>query len=196
MGHQGRDRTFSLVRQRFYWPGLEADVEQKIKNCVRCIQRKTVPKPSAELVNSLTTQPMELVCIDFLSLERSKGGQEHILVITDHFTRYAQAFPKRNQLAKTTARVLFDQFIVHYGFPARIHSDQCRNFESAVIQGLCSIAGVQKSRTTLYHPVGNCMVVIFNQTLLNMLGILQNSQKQDWKSYVAPFVHAYNFFQT
>ena len=63
---------------------------------------------------------MELVCFDFLSLERSKGGQEHILMITDHFTRYAQAFPTRNQLAKTTARVLFDQFIVHYGFPACI----------------------------------------------------------------------------
>ena len=80
MGHEGRDRTLSLVHQRFYWPGLEADVEQKVKKCVHCIQRKTVPKPSAELVNILTTQHMELVCIDLLSLERSKGGQEHILV--------------------------------------------------------------------------------------------------------------------
>ena len=41
LGHQGRDRTLSLVRQRFFWPCLEADVEQKVKNCVRCIQRKT-----------------------------------------------------------------------------------------------------------------------------------------------------------
>ena len=192
MGHQGRDRTLSLVRQRFYWPGLDSDVEKKVKNCVRCIQRKTLPKPSAELVNISTTQPMELVCIDFLSLERSKGRQEHILVITDHFSGYAQAFPTRNQLAKTTAKVLFDQFIVHNGFPARIHSDQGRNFESSVIKELCSIAGVQKSRTTPYHPMGNGMVERFNQTLLNMLGILQDDQKQDWKSYVAPLVHAYN----
>ena len=98
----------------------------------------------------------------------------------------------RNQLAKTTARVLFDQFIVYYGFPARIHSDQGRNFESAVIKELCSIAGVQKSRTTPYHPMGNGMVERFNQTLLNMYGTLQDDQKQDWKSYVAPLVHAYS----
>ena len=98
VGHQGRDRTLSLVRQRFYWPGLECDVEHKVKSYIRCIQQKTVPKPSAELVNITTTQPMELVCIHFPSLERSKGGHENILVITDHFTRYAHAFPTRNQL--------------------------------------------------------------------------------------------------
>ena len=76
-------------------------------------------------------QPMELLCIDFLSLERSKGGHEHILVVPDHFTRYAQAFPTRNQLAKTTAKILFENFVVHYGFPA---SDQGRNFESSLIK--------------------------------------------------------------
>ena len=135
---------------------------------------------------------MELVCIDFLSLEKSKGGFENILVITDHFTRYAQAFPTRNQLAKTTAKILFEQFIVHYGFPARLHSDQGRNFESNVIKELCSLAGVKKSRTTPYHPMGNGMVERFNQTLLNMLGTLEDRQKEDWKSFVAPLVHAYN----
>lgn len=192
VGHQGRDRTLSLVRQRFFWPGLESDVESKVKNCVRCIKRKTPVKPSAELVNIVSTQPMELVCVDFLSLERSKGGYENILVITDHFTRYAQAFPTRNQLAKTTAKILFENFIVHYGFPARLHSDQGRNFESHVIQELCSLAGVIKSRTTPYHAMGNGMVERFNQTLLNMLGTLQDHQKQDWKSYVAPLVHSYN----
>ena len=135
---------------------------------------------------------MELICIDFLSLERSKGGHEHRLVITDHFTRYTQAFPTRNQLAKTTAKVLFENFILHYGFPARIHSDQGRNFESTLIEELCSLAGIEKSRTTPYHPMGNGMTERFNQTLLNMLGTLEDHKKQDWKSFVAPLVHAYN----
>lgn len=192
VGHQGRDRTLSLVRSRFFWPGLESDVENKVKSCDRCIKRKTPPRPSAKLVNIVSHQPMELVCMDFLSLERSKGGHEHILVITDHFTRYAQAFPTRNQLAKTTAKILFENFIVHYGFPARLHSDQGRNFESNVIKELCSLAGVEKSRTTPYHAMGNGMTERFNQTLLNMLGTLEEHQKQDWKSYVAPLVHSYN----
>ena len=81
---------------------------------------------------------------------------------------------------------------MHYGFPARLHSDQGRNFESGVIKELCSLAGVDKTRTTPYHAMGNGMTERFNQTLLNMLGTLEDRQKEDWKSYVAPLVHSYN----
>ena len=84
----------------------------------------------------------------------------------------------RNETAKTTARVLFDNYIVHYGFPARIHSDQGANFELNLIKELCKIAGVEKSRTTPYHPMGNGQVERFNQTLLQMLGTLQENQKR------------------
>ena len=191
-GHQGRDRTMSLVKSRFYWPGIDADIEKKVKNCARCIRRKTQTKNSANLVLVESTYPMDLVCMDFLSLEMSAGGYENILVITDHFTRFAQALPSKNQTAKTTARLLFDIFICHYGFPARLHSDQGRNFESQVIKELCSIANIEKSRTTPYHPMGNGMQERFNQILLNMLGTLEDNQKSDWKSYVPSLVHAYN----
>lgn len=87
----------------------------------------------APLVNITTTQPLELVCLDYLSLEASKGGFENILVITDHFTRYAQAIPTRNQTAKTTAEAFFNHFVVHYGLPKRIHSDQGANFMSKLM---------------------------------------------------------------
>ena len=192
LGHQGRDRTTSLIKQRFFWPGIDSFVAERVRQCHRCIMRKSNPGISAELVNIVSTAPMEIVCVDFLSLERSKGGIENVLVITDHFSRYAQAFPTRNQTARTTARILFDQFIVHYGFPARLHSDQGQNFESKLIKELCDIAGVEKSRTTPYHAMGNGQVERFNQTLLQMLGTLEEYQKSDWKAHVPTLVHAYN----
>ena len=130
LGHQGRDRTLSLIIQRFCWPGMDTFIKEKDRMCGRCIRWKTGAVKSAEMVPITSSTPMEVVCLDYLSLEKSKGGFEDILVITDHFSRYAQAIPTRNQTAKTMARALFDNFIVHYGFPARIHSDQCQNFES------------------------------------------------------------------
>ena len=192
LGHQGRDRTISLLKRRFFWPGMETYVDKKIKECGRCIRRKKSPTTAAELINITSAEPMELICIDYLSLERSKGGYENILVITDHFSRYAQAIPTRNQTARTTARVLYEQFFVHYGFPAKIHSDKGANFESKVIQSLCSMTGMKKTRTTPYHPMGNGMVERFNRTLLNMLGTLTSRQKSDWKSHVSTLCHAYN----
>lgn len=192
VGHQGRDRTLWLVKQRFFWPGQEKDVIRKVQTCPNCIRRKSSTKAQAHLVPFQSSHPMELVCIDYLSLERSQGGYENILVITDHFTRYAQAIPTRNQTAQTTARVLFENFFTHYSFPARLHSDQGRNFESGVIRELCRIAGVEKTRTTPYHPMGNGITERFNSTLLGMLGTLDHGGKSNWKDYVKPLVHAYN----
>ena len=117
MGHQCRDKTLSLVKDRFVWYGMTRDVETWITNCNRCIRRKKPTNERTALVNIESSQPLELVCIDYLSLERSKGGYESILVITDHFTRYVIAIPSRNQTAKTTAEAFFNNFVVHYGLP-------------------------------------------------------------------------------
>lgn len=192
VGHPGKDKTLWLARQRFYWPGMERDISNHIETCSRCICSKTPVRPAAELIPIVSTRPMELVCIDFLSLEQSKGGFENILVITDHFTRFAQAIPCKNQTAHTTAKVLYDNFFLHYSFPEKLHSDQGRNFESKVIRELCKLLGIKKTRTTPYHPMGNGSAERFNQTLIKMLSTLSEEQKSDWKSHVAPLVHAYN----
>ena len=115
-----------------------------------------------------------------------------MLVITDHFTRYAQAIPTRNQTACTIARALFEHFFVHYGFLSRLHRDKSQNFESKVIRHMCKVVEINKSRKTPYHPMGNGQVERFNQTLIRMLGTLESPLKSDWNYYVSPLVHAYN----
>ncbi|XP_024120881.1 uncharacterized protein K02A2.6 [Oryzias melastigma] len=191
MGHLGVERTLDLVRSRFFWPRMAADVEQKIKTCNRCIRRKAPPERAAPLVNIKTSRPLELLCMDYLTLEPDQSNTKDILVLTDHFTKYAMAIPTANQKAKTVAKCLWENFIVHYGIPERLHTDQGPDFESHLIKELCDIAGIEKTRTTPYHPRGN-PVERFNRTLLSMLGTLEPEQKRRWKEYVKPLVHAYN----
>ena len=119
--------------------------------------------------------------MDYLKIEPSKGNIENVLVITDHFTRYAQAFPSKTQTALTTAKLLWNNFILHYGFSEKIISDQGRNFESELIGHLCQLAGVQKLGTSPYHPQTNRQCERFNGTLLNMLGTLTPEQKRTGK---------------
>ena len=191
VGHQGILRTLSLLRERFYWPGMQEEATQYVMRCSRCLRRKTPPQV-APLQPILVMQPLELVHMDYLSLEPSKGNIENVLVITDHFTRYALAYPSKTQTAQATARILWDNFICHYGFPEKFISDQGRNFESDLIKELCKIAGVKKVHTTPYHPQGNGQCERFNSTLCNMLGTLSDEEKSDWKSHLGCMTHAYN----
>uniref|UniRef100_A0A3B1IWP2 Gypsy retrotransposon integrase-like protein 1 n=1 Tax=Astyanax mexicanus TaxID=7994 RepID=A0A3B1IWP2_ASTMX len=110
MGHMGIDRTLDLVRTRFYWPHMQVEVEKKVRTCERCIRRKAAAERSAPLVNIRTSRPMELVCIDYLSLEPDRRGTKDILVISDHFTKYAVAVPTSDQKAKTVAKTLWNSF--------------------------------------------------------------------------------------
>ena len=84
----------------FFWPGMTTDVEKWVKRWVRWILRKTPTTGLAPLVSIKTTQPLELVSIDYLTLGVSRGGFHHILVITDHFTRYAQAVPLATRMLR------------------------------------------------------------------------------------------------
>lgn len=161
------------------------------KRSRRCVRRKTPPEKSAPLVIIQTTRPMELVCLDFLSLESDSRNTKDILVITDHFTKYAVAIPTKDQKATTVSKCLWEQYLVHYGFPERLLSDQGRDFESQLIKELCSLASITKVRTSPYHLRGN-PVERFNRTLLGMLGTLREKDKNHWRDYVKPLTHAYN----
>ena len=191
VGHQERVRTLSLLRERFSWPSMQVEATQHIAKCSRCLKRKSTPQV-APLQPILVSQPLELVHLDYLSLEPSKGNIENVLVITDHFTRYALVYASKTQTAQATARILWDNFIFHYGFPEQFISDQGRNFESDLIQELCKIAGVKKLHTTPYHPQSNGQCERFNSTLCNMLGTLSDEEKSDWKSHLGCMTHAYN----
>ena len=103
------------------------DIEHHIKSCPRCLRFKNQPK-KAELNLILATRPLELVHIDYLTIEppaNSKSDKDvNILIITNHFTRYAQAHITSSQKIQVVAKTLWDHFFVHYGFPKRILSDQ------------------------------------------------------------------------
>ena len=144
VGHPGKDRTVTLLRERFFWPGMAAEAEKWVDTCDRCLRRKSNVNTRAPLVNITSTYPLERVCIDFLTLEPSKGGVANILVMTDHFTKYAIAVPTKNQTAKTTAEALVNNLIVNYGIPTYIHSDQGPNFESELIKELCELTNIKK----------------------------------------------------
>ncbi|KAI5085620.1 hypothetical protein C0J45_23669, partial [Silurus meridionalis] len=190
-GHLGFEKTYALVTDHFFWPRMESEVETYCKSCDCCIMRKTLPQKRAPMSHMSSSGPLDLVCIDFLTIEPNTRNVSNVLVITDHFTRYAQAFSCKDQKALRVARILWEKYFVHYGLPNKIHSDQGPDFESCLINML-TMLGVKKSRTSSYHPQGDPQPERSNRMLLNMLVTLMAQQKTKWSQHIAHLVHSYS----
>lgn len=192
-GHQGVERTLELLRQRCYWPGMSSDVARWCQSCERCqVAKNTQPAARSFMGHLLASRPNEILAMDFTVLEPTHNGIENVLVMTDVFSKYTLAIPTRDQRAPTVAQVLVSEWFCKFGVPARIHSDQGRNFESCLIQQLCRLYGIEKTRTTPYHPAGNGQCERFNRTLHNLLRTLPVSRKRDWHSCLPQLLFSYN----
>ena len=133
-------------------------------------------------------QPLELLCIDFTKADIARGGKENILVLTDAFSKYSQAFVMSNQKSLTVAKLLVEKWFSVYGIPTRIHSDQGKSFDNENICHLCKMYGMRQSTTMPYNPHGNSQCQHFNHTLFGLMHSLDQEQKPNWPIYLPSLV--------
>ena len=117
----------------------------------------------------------------------------NVLIVTDHFTKYAQANVTPKQTAAIVAKTLWENFLVHYGLPEKILTDQGKSFENNLIWELCELALVNKLCSSPYHPETNGQCEHFNANLIGMLGTLLTCAKKNWQEWIASLTHACNF---
>ena len=131
MGHLGAERVYDLASARFYWPNMKNDITYYVTKVCRCLKQKPRAVKQRETLHPIiTTAPFQMVSVDFLHLEPSAGGYQYILVVMDHFTRYAQAYATKDKSAKTAAEKLYNDFILRFGLPETIHHVQGGEFEN------------------------------------------------------------------
>ena len=95
-GHQGHDHTLSLLQEHFWWPGMTKQMRLGIKACRCCLQHEG-GTPKAPLCPIVATAPIDLLHVDFTSIEAlmelNKWSRvTNILVFQDHFTKHVLAF--------------------------------------------------------------------------------------------------------
>ena len=146
-GHQGRDCTLSLLQECFWWPGMVNQMRQVIKTCRHCLQYEGAT-PKAPLCPIVATTPLDLLHVDFTSIETTMELDKsprvaNVLVFQDHFTKHVLAYVTPDQTAKTIAKFLYGGYISIFGAPARLLSDRGTSFTSSIIEELCKILGIQ-----------------------------------------------------
>ena len=171
---------------------MNHDATEYITNCHWChVAKGHYTGPHTQQGLLVANNPLDLLCIDFLKVDPSRDGKENILVLTDTFTKFSQAFITNNQKALTVAKILVEKWFYVYGIPAHIHSDKVQSFENAIMSKLYSMYNIKQSTTTQYNPCGNSICKRFNHTLLGLLQSPPKEQKSCWPLHVPSLIFAY-----
>jgi len=151
---------------------MERDVRLRVKRCEICQASKHSRLPGEAGRRRLYAgRPWQVVAVDLVGpMPLTPRRNCWILVLTDHFTRWADALAIPDASDPTVARVLDQQ-----------HSDQGAQFQSQLLGDLCHLWGVNKSRTTPYHPQGNGVVERNNRVLGDSLrSLLLGRGQEEW----------------
>ena len=192
-GHLGIKKTLSKIRDKYMWHHMAKDVKHYCQLCDKCAARKGPGKtPKAPLQKYIVGVPMERWAVDVLGpLPLSNKKNLYLLVIGDYFTKWVDAIPMKNQKVTTIAHKIIDRIVTIFGVPMAIHSDQGRSFESEIFQEMCTILGIEKTRTTPYRPQSDGMIERANRTIADMLTAFVSKNQKDWDDLIPILMLAY-----
>ena len=188
-GHQGVGKVLARIQERHTW------LVNHIKQCLTCQQAKhPAGNPCYPLQSINSSNFNDLVQFDHLKLCKTDSGNTGLLVIVDHFTKFAEAVPCAHDEydAQTTAKIILNKWFARHGTPARMQSDNATNFTAEIAQELMKASQVTKVTSTPAHPRGNGLVERQNRTLLTLLRVYTSRRMQDWDEHIDGVLGAYN----
>ena len=171
-------------------------LRNSIRKCGRCKKFEAAP-PVAPLRPLACSGLGELLHVDFTSIEETVPLHEepvirNVMVMQDHFSKYVVAYVVKDQTARTATKTLRNGYFGLFGAPAYLISDQGKAFTGHLISNLCELYGVQKLRTSPYHAQTNGQVERMNQTIIRMIGKLEQDKKARWSEHLPEMLAAYN----
>ncbi|XP_028299789.1 uncharacterized protein LOC114461699 [Gouania willdenowi] len=192
-GHFGAEKTLARLKTRYHWYNMRDDVTLWCRTCVSCAAKARPRKtPRAAMGTVQVGAPMERIAVDLMGpLNETERHNRFILVVQDYFSKWVEAYPVPNELATTVAEKIVSEWVCRYGAPRALHSDQGSNFESAVFRGMCELLGIEKTRTTPFHPQSDGQVERFNATLQKALATMSERCHWDWDLMIPYSLMAY-----
>ncbi|GFY42540.1 transposon Tf2-9 polyprotein [Trichonephila inaurata madagascariensis] len=138
LSHPGIRATKRLTQDRFIWSSMLKDIAKWTRCCIPC--QRFGPLPPSD-------------------------GFTFLLTCIDRYTRWPEVIPVSDFSAEAVAKSFIANWISCFGVPAIITTDQGGQFQSRLIYSLKQMLGIQRIRTTSYHPSSNGMVERLHRTL-------------------------------
>ena len=163
-GHPGVSRMKSLARSVVWWPGLDAELEAKVKSCEACQVNSRSPPKSPLHPWEWPTKPWSRIHVDFCGPFLGKI----IFVMVDAHSKWLEAAVVSSTSSQQAIRVLRQVFSCH-GLPEVLVSDNGTAFTSTEFQTFVQRNGFRHIRSAPYHPATNGLAERAVQTVKNAL---------------------------
>ena len=192
-GHLGFEKTYLKIRLRYFWTGMYTEIQRWCASCVDCATKKTPRKlPKAPLQPIPVEGPFDRVAVDVLGpFPISENGNKYVVIFTDYFTKWPEAFAVKNADAPTTAKLFVEQILCRHSAPRKLLSDRGKNFLSKVVKGICNMVNTSKVNTTSYHPECDGLVERFNHSLTTIISMYVSEHQKDWDHFIPYALFAY-----
>ena len=124
-------------------------------------------------------------------LPETESGNKHIILFTDYYTKWVEAFAIPDRTATTVAVKLIQGILCRHGAPEKIISDRDSSFISDVFREITEMLNIKQSMTTAYNPQADGQAEKAIGTLHNTLAKLLNSNQKNWDTMIPYALWAY-----
>jgi transposase InsO family protein len=187
LGHLKYGSIKELITRRFWWPSMEKDMIDFIRNCPQCqlaaSSNVVHARPPVQPLPPVAI-PFERWALDFVGpLTVTAQGNRYILTAIDYATRWVvcKAVPEAD--AETVKKFLYD-LMVDYGSPSEVLTDRGKAFLAKGVQDFMSANRIMKLTTAPYHPQTNGMVERMHAMLKSGLTALTNGNPVLWDLFL------------
>ena len=156
-GHPGAEETCRSIKENYYWISTDGDVKKYVGACWVCASFKRGPlQNKAPLRPHEPTLPWEVAAVDLMGpYVETTNGNRFVLVVTDMFSRWVEAFPLQKSDAETVTRTIDREIFSRYGYPRAILSDNGPQFTSMEWDSALRRWGCLHWTTPIFHPQAN-----------------------------------------
>ena len=153
-GHCGYFKTAQKIQQWYWWPKMQNDIKEWVKECPTCQKFSRQYTPIAgKLAPILATRPFQIMGMDILTdLPLTNSGNSSIILFTDYYTKWVEAFAMPDMKTTTVAGKLITGVICRHGTPERVISDRGAQFTSDMFKEMNEMLGIKQSFTASYSP--------------------------------------------
>jgi hypothetical protein len=185
-GHQGVNRTKSLLREKVWFPQIDSMVESRILNCIPCQATYDPKQREPLLMTELPSRPWEKVSMDFYGPLPSGHS---LLVTKDDYSRFPEVDILASQSASATIPAL-DKLFASRGVPDVVRTDNGTPFQSADFKAFSEELGFTHRKITPYWPEANGGAERFMRTMGKTVKCAQ-IQGKPWRKELNKFLRNY-----